>query len=49
MTIVAIIAQGMLGAGIARRLTANGAMVLASLAGRSGAIGALRRVLARMP
>ncbi len=40
MTIVAIIAQGTMGAGIARRLTANGAMVLTSLEGRSAASAA---------
>jgi 3-hydroxyisobutyrate dehydrogenase-like beta-hydroxyacid dehydrogenase len=37
MTVVAIIAQGAMGAGIARRLTGNGATVLTSLAGRSQA------------
>ena len=37
MTVVAIIAQGAMGAGMARRLTSNGATVLTSLAGRSAA------------
>jgi 3-hydroxyisobutyrate dehydrogenase-like beta-hydroxyacid dehydrogenase len=40
MTIVAIIAQGAMGAGIARRLTQNGATVLTSLEGRSAASAA---------
>jgi 3-hydroxyisobutyrate dehydrogenase-like beta-hydroxyacid dehydrogenase len=37
MTVVAIIAQGAMGAGMARRLAGNGATVLTSLAGRSEA------------
>ena len=37
MTVVAIIAQGAMGAGMAHRLTSHGATVLTSLAGRSPA------------
>lgn len=40
MPTIAIIAQGMMGAGIARRLTRNGATVLTSLEGRSAASAA---------